>query len=101
MFRRHKAFALAGAIAVLATSVALAAPGATTTGPSTSTAPYVLPVGDGVSIESLLTVGDGGATNGYEMVGVPDGLGLVRPDPGSRDFTLLMNHEIFDFQGVA
>lgn len=101
MPRRHRAFALAGAIAVLATATALAAPGSTSTGPSTSTSPYVLPVGDGVSIESLLTVGDGAAGNGYEMVGVPDGLGLVRPEPGSRDFTLLMNHEIFDFQGVV
>ncbi|HYI99991.1 MAG TPA: alkaline phosphatase PhoX [Thermoleophilaceae bacterium] len=102
MFRRNRAFALAGAIAVLATSAALAAPGTTSTGPSTSTKPYVLPVGDGVSIESLLTVGDGAAGNGYEMVGVPDGLGLVRPEKGrNRDFTLLMNHEIFDFQGAV
>ena len=100
MFRRHRALALAGAVAALATSTALAAPGSTSTGPSTSTAPYVLPVGDGVSIESLLTVGDGAAGNGFEMVGIPDGLGLVRPEPSSRDFTLLMNHELFDFQGV-
>ena len=49
------------------------------TGPSTVTAPYVLPVADGVRITSLLTVGDGeSASNGYEMVGVPDGLGLMQ-----------------------
>jgi Bacterial protein of unknown function (DUF839) len=89
--------------AVLATSPALAAPGSTSTGPSTSTDPYVIPVGDGVSVKSLLTVGEGAAGNGYEMVGVPDGLGLVRPEKGGRDrdFTLLMNHEIFDFQGAV
>jgi hypothetical protein len=82
-------------------ATALAAPGGTSTGPNTTTKPYVLPVGDGVSIESLLTVGDGAASNGYEMVGIPDGLGLVRSQPGSRDFTLLMNHELRDTQGAV
>jgi hypothetical protein len=81
-------------------ATALAAPGGTSTGPNTTTNPYVLPVGDGVSIKSLLTVGDGAASNGYEMVGIPDGLGLVRSNPGSRDFTLLMNHELRGNQGA-
>ena len=35
----------------------------------------------------------GSAGNGYEMVGIPDGLGAYKR-PGSRDFTLLMNHEL-------
>jgi len=62
----------------LAGSVALALPAlaATATGPSTSTPPYVLPVAPGVDITSLLTVSDSkAATNGFEMVGIPDGLG--------------------------
>jgi Alkaline phosphatase PhoX len=36
------------------------------------------------------------------MVGIPDGLGLVRPQgDGSRDFTLLMNQELRNTQGVV
>jgi hypothetical protein len=60
------------------------------TGPSTKTAPYVLPVAKDVSITSLLTVGD--APNGYPMVGIPDGLGAFGRDEGP--FTIFMNHEI-------
>jgi len=63
--------------------------------------PYVLPVGDGVSIKSLLTVGDGGASNGYQMVGIPDGLGILRSEDGSRDFELFMNQELRSNQGAA
>jgi hypothetical protein len=99
--RRLRALALAGLFALATAATAIAAPGGTSTGPNTETAPYVLPVGDGVSVRSLLTVGDGAASNGYEMVGIPDGLGLVRPEPGSDDFTLLMNHELRGNQGVA
>jgi Alkaline phosphatase PhoX len=99
--RRLRAFALAGLIVVAMASVAVAAPGGTSTGPSTSAKPYVLPVGDGVSVKSLLTVGDGSASNGYKMAGIPDGLGLVRSETGSDDFTLLMNHELRSNQGVV
>ena len=91
-------------LAAAAVSVTLAAPvaGSTSRGPSTPRDPYVLPAADGVQITSLLTVdgklGDGGsASNGYELVGDPDGLGVMR-GPG-RDFTLLMNHELGDAQG--
>jgi hypothetical protein len=66
---------------------------ATTTGPSTTTKPYVLPVADGVHIKSLLTVEDSrSASNGYELTGLPDGLGAVAD--GADGFTLFMNHEI-------
>jgi hypothetical protein len=101
--RRLGAFALAVLAALMAAAAAIAAPdGGISKGPSTNTDPYVLPVGPGVSIESLLTVGDGSATNGYEMVGIPDGLGLVRPQgDGSRDFTLFMNHELRNTEGVV
>jgi hypothetical protein len=82
------------ALATLAVSTAVAAPAGTSRGPSTPTDPYVLPIGDGVATKSLLTVDDAGAAgDGYEMVGIPDGLGAYK-DPDSRDFTLLMNHEL-------
>ncbi len=99
--RRLRAFALAGLIVAATASVAAAAPGGTSTGPNTSTKPYVLPVGDGVSVKSLLTVGDGSASNGYKMSGIPDGLGLVRSETGSEDFALFMNHELRGNQGVV
>jgi hypothetical protein len=68
-------------------------------GPSTVTAPYVLPVASGVRIASLLTVADSkSASNGYEMVGVPDGLGLTQHD---GKLILYMNHELRDTQGIA
>lgn len=101
MKTRLRALALIAVVALTTAAAAIAAPGGTSTGPNTKTAPYLLPVGDGVSVKSLLTVGDGAAANGYEMVGIPDGLGLVRQAPGSRDFTLLMNHELRGNQGVA
>ena len=94
------------ALAAAATSPALAHRGGhhhgppSTTGPSTSTEPYVLPVADGVFVKSLLTVDDdGAASNGYELVGIPDGLGAV--DGPGRNFTLFMNHELRDTQGIA
>jgi hypothetical protein len=99
--RRLRALALAGLmVAAVAPAAAIASPGSTSTGPNTTTKPYVLPVGDGVSIKSLLTVGDGGASNGYQMAGIPDGLGLIRTEEGDRDFTLFMNHELRGDQGV-
>ena len=82
------------AIGAIGAVAAFAAPAGTSRGPSTPTDPYVLPVADGVGIKSLLTVADAGAAgDGYEMVGIPDGLGAYN-DPDSRDFTLLMNHEL-------
>ena len=75
-----------------------AAASSTAIGPNTSTPPYILPVADGVHIESLLTVGDGSATNGYELVGIPDGLGAFNQ---GANIVLLMNHELRDAQGIA
>jgi hypothetical protein len=79
-------------LAAMAGGPALAA-SSTSTGPSTTTAPYVLPVADGVHITSLLTVGDGAADNGYQMVGIPDGLGMIRQ---GANLVLYSNHEIGD-----
>ena len=97
---RHAAATLvAVATLAIAVSPALAAPPSTATGPSTTTAPYVLPVPDDVKITSLLTVGDGGAaTNGYELVGIPDGIGLSRHDGKA---IVYLNHELRDAQGIV
>lgn len=68
-------------------------------GPSTATEPYVVPVAPGVNTTSLLTVADAGsASNGYEMVGIPDGLGARRVGGNTE---LFMNHELRDSQGVV
>ncbi len=69
------------------------------TGPSSSKAPYVLPVAPGIITKSILTVGDSvnndPARPGtpYRMVGIPDGLGAFNNDAGNS-FSLFMNHEI-------
>lgn len=78
---------------------AAAAPAARV-GPNTVTAPYVLPVAAGVTVTSLLTVGDAGsATNGYELVGVPDGIGLeLRPD---GRIGVSVNHELTLDTGIV
>ncbi len=67
-------------------------------GPTTTVKPYVLPVADGVSITSLLTVGDKPTGNGYRMVGIPDGLGAY--DMGNGELGLLMNHELRETAGI-
>lgn len=121
--RRWAAVVGAAAVALLlAATPAAAQPPSTATGPNTVTPPYVLPVAPGVTITSLLTVDDAGsAANGYEMVGIPDGLGatvnsrlgpqiqaLLGPFVGELlDFlrgdvvTVLMNHELRPEQGIV
>ena len=97
--RRSAAIIIAIVTMAFAASPAFAAPPSTATGPSTTTAPYVLPVPDDVKITSLLTVGDAGAaSNGYEMVGIPDGIGLARH--GGKVIVYL-NHELRDAQGIV
>jgi Bacterial protein of unknown function (DUF839) len=90
--------------AVLGLAVAASALAATGTGPSTTTDPYVEPVADGVDVTSLLAVetatDNGAATNGYQMVGIPDGLGATF-GPIGNDFRLFMNHELNAGSGVA
>ncbi len=67
------------------------------TGPSTTTAPYLLPSAPGVSTTSILTAGD--TINGYRLVGIPDGMGMFSNDNGS--FTLLVNHELGATSGIT
>ncbi|MEY3547839.1 MAG: hypothetical protein RLZZ552_206 [Verrucomicrobiota bacterium] len=62
----------------------------TITGPSSSQTPYLSPTAPGWSSTALLTVGD--TVGGYQMVGLPDGLGAF--DNGDGTMTVLANHEI-------
>ena len=64
-------------------------PAMAATGPSTTTAPYLVPANSDWSVTSLLTTGN--AIGGYAMGGLPDGLGAYDNDNGT--FTVLMNHE--------
>ena len=84
--------ALGAVLGFAVTGTALAA--AADTGPSTTTDPYVIPIADGVKTSSLLTVKNGSdpgkASNGYAMVGIPDGLGAL-DGPSGPDFSLMMN----------
>jgi hypothetical protein len=94
--------ALGALLGLAVAGTALAA--ATGTGPSTTTDPYAAPVADGVKVTSLLTVENGTdpgkASNGYGMVGIPDGLGAL-DGPKGHDFNMIMNHELRGTQGVA
>jgi len=95
--RRMAMLAASGVFAVTVSPISAA--GSVARGPSTTTDPYVLPVADGVQITSLLTVNDAGsAGNGYEMVGIPDGLGVLTEGNGLVAF---MNHELRDAQGTV
>lgn len=68
-------------------------------GPSTASAPYTVPVAPGVRTVSVLTVGESPAdASGYRMVGKPDGMGAYANADGA--FTLLMNHELSDNDGI-
>ncbi len=99
--RTWSSAALVGALTLAGTSVAGAAsahsPRPAPTGPSSSEAPYLVPAADGISLTSLLTVGD--SVGGYRMVGIADGLGAF--DNRNGTFTLLMNHELTSTSGVV
>jgi hypothetical protein len=89
-----------GALLVMAVATPAAAKPISDTGPNTVTKPYVLPPADGVHITSLLTVDDAGAaSDGYELTGIPDGLGAMKAGP--HRFTLFMNHEFNAMQGAV
>jgi hypothetical protein len=71
------------------------------TGPSSSEAPYLVPVATapGVQTVSLLTVGD--AVNGYRLAGIPDGMGAYKRVPSGRNFALIVAHELQSTAGAV
>ena len=87
-----------GASAVLAVAASATAQTSVRTGPSSSATPYVRPsTGSPVrDIVSIFTVGD--SIGGYQMVGIPDGLGAFNNSDGT--FTLTMNHELTAVAGA-
>lgn len=86
----------AGAL-VLAPAVMAAPPADRVTGPSTTTAPYLVPVAAGVTTTSLLTVGD--SIGGYRLVGIPDGLGAMPGANGTMD--VFVAHELNTSAGAT
>ncbi len=89
----------------LAVAITLAnAAHAQITGPSSSASPYVTSSIPGVTVTSILTVGDSvnlkpdGITP-YRMVGIPDGMGAYDNNDGT--FTVLLNHELGSGVGVT
>ena len=86
-------------LATLALSAGSASAAPTQAGPSTATDPYVLPVADGVETTSIFTVSDAlAAGNGYEMTGIPDGLGAVEQ---GRNLIVYMNQELNQTAGAV
>ena len=85
--------------AILATMVNT---GLAATGPSSSHDPYLTPRMSGVDFTSILTVGDSvnDKSDGtpYVMVGLADGLGAYDNKDGT--FTILVNHELKNTQGI-
>jgi hypothetical protein len=67
------------------------------TGPSTAGTPYLVPGAPGVSLTSMLTVGE--AVGGYRLSGLVDGTGAF--DNGDGTFTVVVNHEIGNTSGIA
>ena len=84
---------------ILATIVNM---GFAATGPSSSHDPYLTPRMSGVDFTSILTVGDSvnNKSDGtpYVMVGLADGLGAYDNKDGT--FTILINHELKNTQGI-
>lgn len=66
-------------------------------GISSSADSYIKGIAPGVSFTSIFTTGD--AIGGYQMGGIPDGLGAY--DNGNGTFTVLMNHELGGTSGVT
>jgi hypothetical protein len=60
----------------------------------TSERPYLVPLAPGVQIRPIISTGDvvGGRQGGYQMSGVPDGLGWYASTDGSIE--VFMNHEL-------
>ena len=85
---------------LIAALITVSGVGAQITGPSTSTAPYVVPNSaippGSVTTISLLTTGDD--IGGYRLPGIPDGMGIFGTP---AEATLVTTHELGAGQGVV
>jgi Ca2+-binding RTX toxin-like protein len=69
-----------------------------TTGPSTTTDPYLLPLEPNIRLTSIVTSGDALPGDGV-FGGVPDGIGAF--DNGDGTMTILVNHELTSSEGLV
>ena len=85
--------ASAAAATILVAGAALASP-ARTTGVVTGRPAQLLATAPGVRVRPILSAGDvvGGELLGYQMTGIPDGLGAWRSSPSTVE--VLVNHEL-------
>lgn len=94
--RRRAALAITVAVAVLTAGVAVAAGGddPEVKGFRTSRPAQLVATASGVGIRPILSVGDviGGRLGGYQMTGIPDGLGAYPTSQATVE--LFMNHEL-------
>jgi hypothetical protein len=81
--------ALAATAGAFALMVAGSATPANDPGFKTAKPPYLVPLVSGASVDPILSAGD--TIGGYQMSGIPDGLGAYK---GSDSLQVLMNHEL-------
>jgi hypothetical protein len=94
--RKRAALAITVVVAILTAGVAIAAGGndPEVKGFRTSRPAQLVATAPGVRIRPILSVGDvvGGRLGGYQMTGIPDGLGAYRTSQATIE--LFMNHEL-------
>src|SRR5215217_1313447 len=94
--RRRAILAIAVVVAILTAGVAIAAGGddPEVKGVRTRRPAQLVATTPGVGIRPILSVGDvvGGRLGGYQMTGIPDGLGAYRTSDATVE--LFMNHEL-------
>src|SRR5919204_1255140 len=88
---RSRRFIVVAVLAAAATALVAGAPSAAQ-GPGfkTTKPPYLVPIAPGAAIDPILSTGD--VVGGYQMSGIPDGLGAYKD--GGDALQLTMNHEL-------
>ncbi len=88
----RKRLLLVLAVALVGLATASGSTTATPTGFKTAKPAYLVPwtPGNGVIVDPILSTGD--VVGGYQMSGIPDGLGAYKD--GSKAIEVLMNHEL-------
>jgi Bacterial protein of unknown function (DUF839) len=81
--------ALAATAGAFALMIAGSATPANDPGFKTAKPPYLVPLASGAAVDPILSAGD--TIGGYQMSGIPDGLGAYQ---GSDTVQVLMNHEL-------
>jgi hypothetical protein len=89
---------LAAVVALLAAAVVAAtAPAGNDPGFKTAKTPYLVPMQPGVEVDPIISTGD--IVGGYQMSGIPDGLGAYKA--AGDTLHIFMNHELgISFPGI-